>query len=184
MGGVEDAEQRFAVLFGRHYDRVRRYALRRADLDWADDVAAEVFAAAWRRIDDVPDQSLPWLIGTARRVLANQRRSRQRANRLHLRIRAERPEQSYEMEDARELRQRWAAALQALSSADQEVLALIAWDGLTAEESAASLGCSIPAFTMRLHRARRRLASHLDLTNPKPEPRLRAGEKKTDGVRP
>jgi RNA polymerase sigma-70 factor (ECF subfamily) len=36
---------------------------------------AETFLVAWRRLDDVPDDPLPWLYRVARRVLANQRRS-------------------------------------------------------------------------------------------------------------
>ena len=76
------------------------------------------------------------------------------------------------------MRQRWASALQSLSAADQELLALVAWDGLTARESAASLGCSVSAYAMRLHRARRRLAAQLDLTSPGTGNRVGAGEKK------
>jgi len=49
---------------------VRSYAARRAGLDAADDVVAEVFLTAWRRIDDLPDDPLPWLLGVTRRVLA------------------------------------------------------------------------------------------------------------------
>ena len=34
-----------------------------------------MFLTAWRRFDRVPDDALPWLLGVARRVLANARRS-------------------------------------------------------------------------------------------------------------
>jgi DNA-directed RNA polymerase specialized sigma24 family protein len=46
----------------------------------AQDAVAEVFLAAWRRLDDVPagDAARVWLYATARRVLANQRRSTRR----------------------------------------------------------------------------------------------------------
>lgn len=59
---------------------VMAYLLRRADRETAIDVAAETFLVAWRRIDDIPegDQARLWLYGVARRVLANQRRSRGR----------------------------------------------------------------------------------------------------------
>jgi RNA polymerase sigma-70 factor, ECF subfamily len=39
---------------------------------------------AWRRLDEVPDPALPWLLGVARRVVANQRRGEQRRERLRL----------------------------------------------------------------------------------------------------
>jgi RNA polymerase sigma-70 factor, ECF subfamily len=38
------------------------------------------------------------------------------------------------------------------------VLALIAWEELSVAEAAAVLGCFAPAFSVRLHRARRRFA--------------------------
>jgi RNA polymerase sigma-70 factor (ECF subfamily) len=50
------------------------------------------------------------------------------------------------------------AAWQALSTADQEILALHVWDGLTHSEAATVLGCSRAAYSMRLARAKRRLA--------------------------
>jgi RNA polymerase sigma-70 factor, ECF subfamily len=67
---------RFEALFRDHAGAVRVYAARRAGLGDADDVVAEVFVIAWRRIDDLPEDPLPWLLGVARRVLANRRRVR------------------------------------------------------------------------------------------------------------
>jgi RNA polymerase sigma-70 factor (ECF subfamily) len=40
---------------------VLAYAVRRVPRDEADDVVAEVFAAAWRHRASVPDPALPWL---------------------------------------------------------------------------------------------------------------------------
>lgn len=54
-----------------------------------------------------------------------------------------------------------AAAWHLLNPRDQEVLALRAWDGLTDGDAAAVLGCTRATFTMRLTRARRRLANIL-----------------------
>jgi RNA polymerase sigma-70 factor (ECF subfamily) len=68
----------FESLFRDHYAAVRGYALRRAPRDMAPDVVAETFLVAWRRLDDVPADALPWLYGVARRVLANARRSADR----------------------------------------------------------------------------------------------------------
>jgi DNA-directed RNA polymerase specialized sigma24 family protein len=73
-------EDRFEELFREHYRAVRGYALRRAPGDLAQDVVSETFLAAWRRLDDVPDDALPWLYGVARRVPANQRRSADRGS--------------------------------------------------------------------------------------------------------
>lgn len=157
--------QQFTALFETHYDRVLSYALRRTDPHRAADVAAEVFLVAWRRLDEVPADAFPWLIGTARRVLANQRRSTDRVNTLRLRLQTERPIPAVGLDEQVGIGEQWLTALALLKPAEQEVLARIAWDGLTAREAAASLGCSVPAVVMRLHRARRRLAGLLDLTD-------------------
>src|SRR4029450_2647016 len=62
-------------MFRECYPVVRAYARRRAAPDAAQDVVADTFLVAWRRLEDVPEDALPWLYGVARRVLANQRRS-------------------------------------------------------------------------------------------------------------
>lgn len=57
-------------------------------------------------------------------------------------------------------------AFAALSESDREALRLVAWDGLRLAEAAGVAGVSRPAFAMRLHRARRRLAAQLDVPSP------------------
>jgi RNA polymerase sigma-70 factor (ECF subfamily) len=53
-------------------------------------------------------------------------------------------------------------AFKRLSEGDQEVLALITWEGLDARRAAVALGCSVGAVTMRITRARRRLRRLLE----------------------
>jgi RNA polymerase sigma-70 factor (ECF subfamily) len=63
-------QERFERLFREHGDAVYRYAVRR-DPGAAEDVVAEAFLVAWRRLDDVPrGAELPWLLGVARRPSA------------------------------------------------------------------------------------------------------------------
>ncbi len=65
MPDVETREAQFNRLYELHLEAVRAYAWRRAP-GLADDVVAETFLVAWRRLDDVPaDDALPWLIGVA-----------------------------------------------------------------------------------------------------------------------
>jgi len=156
---------RFTVLFERHYDAVSGYARRRTDSVSAADVAAETFLVAWRRIDDVPLDALPWLLVTARKTLANQRRSNERASSLRVRLAGERQlvsDSGESVADDLTTHRRWVAAFGSLDTADQEVLALTAWDGLTVAQAAAVLGCGVSACAMRLHRARRRLRRALE----------------------
>jgi DNA-directed RNA polymerase specialized sigma24 family protein len=71
------AARRFGLLFDAHRRTMLAYVLRRVDdREDAADAVAETFLIAWRRLEDVPrgDGARPWLLGVARRVLANQRR--------------------------------------------------------------------------------------------------------------
>lgn len=156
---------RFDGLYRAHAERVAAYAARRIDHGSVDDIVAEVFAIAWRRLDAVPDEPLPWLLGVARRVCANARRADARARRLHDRLVHEQP--SRPQDEAPWGQERIdPAVLQALATLaepDRELLRLIAWEELTPQEAAAALGISRGVLKVRLHRARRRLARALTL---------------------
>ena len=54
-----------------------------------------------------------------------------------------------------------ALALASLRERDREALMLVAWDGLDHRTAATVMGCSTGSLTVRLHRARRRLARAL-----------------------
>jgi RNA polymerase sigma factor (sigma-70 family) len=159
--------ERFEGLFRENYARVRAYALRRAQADAAQDVVAETFLVAWRRLDDVPEDALPWLYGVARRVLANRRRSAGRGAALERRLAFAAPpagsgDPAESVGDAEIVR----AALARLSDRDREALMLVAWHGLTGARAARAAGCTRAAFAVRLHRARARLARELDELEP------------------
>lgn len=151
---------RFEAAFEQHQRAVLAYALRRTSTAAdAEDAAAETFAVAWRRIDRLPDPEaeLPWLLAIARRVLANQHRGSARRFRLGLRLRAL-PKTVPPIHAVE------TPALEALSrmrADDQELLRLLAWDGLSQAEAGVVLGISPNAVASRLHRARRRFAKEL-----------------------
>jgi RNA polymerase sigma-70 factor, ECF subfamily len=148
---------RLEALFRAHAAAVHAYARRRTDAASADDTVSEVFAVAWRRLDDVPEAALPWLLACARRVLANQRRGARRAGALRSRLAAT-PQLQLPSDDGDgALRM----ALNQLRDRDREVLLLAAWDGLGPAEMAEALSCSRGAVAVRLHRARRRLEAAL-----------------------
>lgn len=147
----------FPRLFAAYNRQVLAYALRRCDQRAdAEDVVANTFAVAWRRFADAPPEELllPWLYAIAARVLANQRRSARRLLALRLRLRelpAPAPEERSDLPEV-------IAALRELRPEEQEILRLAAWEGLTNAELAVALDCSENAATIRLHRARKRLA--------------------------
>ena len=152
---------RFDALFSAHQRHVLAYAMRRtrtaAD---AEDVAAETFTIAWRKVDAVPaEEPLPWLYAVARRVLANHRRGSGRRERLAALLRVEdipTPLRAGEDRDGPAF-----AALASLSPADQEILRLVAWEELGNQGIAAVLGITPNAVAIRLHRARARFADAL-----------------------
>jgi RNA polymerase sigma factor (sigma-70 family) len=156
-----DAEARFRALFVETYAALRRYARHRgfSPTD-SDDLVAEVFTIAWRRIDDVPEDATPWLFGVARNVSRNLRRGELRAARMLARL--PRPEIQHPVEpdesaDSEVIRN----ALASLDERDRELLVLVAWDGLTPQQAATALGSTAGATRVRLHRARARFAAAL-----------------------
>jgi RNA polymerase sigma-70 factor, ECF subfamily len=135
---------------------------------------AETFVVAWRRLNEVPDDPIPWLLGVARRVLANQRRATGRRNALDQRLTsAPRPRGVVTPDPAEEVGARMALhdALTRLSERDREALLLVVWDGLDNRKAAQVMDCSPTTFALRLHRARRRLTEHfhkVQANDPKP----------------
>ncbi len=153
--GVIDRRTRFEALYVAHAAAVTRYACRRADEQTAADVVSEVFVVAWRRLDDVPEDALPWLLGCARRVLWHHHRAEQRRGRLFDRLKSVAPRVISSLEPANTA---LAGGLATLNERDREVLLLTAWEGLTTDQAAKVLGCSPQTFRVRAHRARQRLA--------------------------
>jgi RNA polymerase sigma-70 factor (ECF subfamily) len=152
-------EARFEALYAEHYRRVLGYVLRRVPAAAAGDVVADVFLIAWRRLEDVPDEPLPWLLGVARKVLANERRGGRRRAALLASLEAQTdPGDGPAIEPRLELLSR---VVDRLGEIDRELLRLIAWDGITTREAAVVLGISHTACRVRLHRLRRRLAREL-----------------------
>jgi len=164
-------DEEFTGLFEDHYSAVLAYGLRRVDADTARDVAAETFLVAWRRLRVAPEAPRPWLLAVARRVLADELRRRGRQDRLHDRIGdAARADDALVHPDHAEAvvaGSLVAAALASLSGRDRELLQLVGWEQLDQRAAAQVLGCSVGAFKVRLHRARRRL--HAAMAEPDPD---------------
>lgn len=159
-----EREQRFEKIFVSSHPRVLAYALRRTeDRASAEDVVSEVFLIVWRRLDSVPTDHLPWILRTARNVLANSRRTarRRRGARSADQQAIEIPDPQVAIPELIADRDAFAVAFRALRASDRELLTLVAWDDLESQEAAKVLGCSAAAFSIRLHRARRRLLKEL-----------------------
>jgi RNA polymerase sigma-70 factor, ECF subfamily len=166
---MDDGQRRarLEALFAAHAATVLAYARRRTDPATADDVLSEVFVIAWRRLERVPPEPVPWLLACARHVLAHSYRGEHRRTALLNRLTATTPGSEVPVEVSDGVLRR---ALARLSDADREVLLLLAWEGLSTSEAATVLGCSPRTLSMRAHRARRRLSAALqavDATQPR-----------------
>ena len=161
----QDERARFESLFRENVRPLLAYALARTDAHRAHDVVSSTFLVAWRRLNDVPAEPLPWLIAVARRVLAEQRRSEIRSRSLRTRLSLAVAASRSETEDLAEvaaLTDSVRAALGRLRPGDRELLVMVAWHGFNTEQLAMALGCSKSVASLRLHRARRRFASLLE----------------------
>lgn len=141
----QQAESDFDHFVRRHARPLLAYCLRRAAHADAHDAAAEAMSIAWRKWDEVPDgdQALYWLLGVARRVLANQRRARHR--RLSLTRRAATasmpPDAAADTVVVRHERdQEVVDAVASLDERDREILGLIVWDEVPRADVASILG--------------------------------------------
>ncbi len=157
--GERERGRRFGALYEAYSADIVAYCTWRADsASDAQDAVADVFLTAWRRLDDVPrgDAARVWLYATARRTLANQRRSIRRraalAERLVLAAPTQEPSSDPEEYLVRE-------ALRRLGPLDREVLLLSEWEGLSPARIASVLRCRKVTARSRLHRARRRFRS-------------------------
>ena len=161
MDPVDAAEQdrraRFERLYVELYPAVSSYVVRRLPeaID-PGDVVAEVFTVVWRRLDQLPRAPSDRLrvYGVARRCVSQAVRSSARRDRLRARLGWATPGlRGGDLDDGLMVRD----VIAALPTGEAEALRLVAWDGLSHEEAALVLGCSVNAVAIRVHRARKRL---------------------------
>ncbi|MBA9005619.1 MULTISPECIES: RNA polymerase sigma factor [Thermomonospora] len=164
----------FAELFHRHAPALKRYVTRRLGADAAEDVVAETFLAAFRRrgrYDTARPDARPWLYGIATNLIGRHVRTEVRALRALQRtgvdpVTAPFTERSDERVSAVAARRALAAALAGLPAGHRDALLLVAWGGLSYEETAQALGVRIGTVRSRISRARARLRRELGGVNP------------------
>ncbi len=159
-----DAERRrrFEAIAAEVHGPLQRYLRRRVPADDAGDLLSDVLLVVWRRVEDVPEPPLPWVYAVARRVVSNHRRSTQRRLQLVQRLESE-PTPAMILDPAEmQADPDLADALADLPAADQDVLRLWAWEQLEPREIAVVLGSTPNAVSLRLGRARQKLADRLE----------------------
>lgn len=165
----------FVALYEEYQRHVYAYCRRRVPVDVVDDVVADVFLSAWRRIGESPrgEDILAWLYRIAFGAISNHRRGSSRRKRLESKLESlgvtsgiSIPDQIVVREEVREA----VKLLDQLSDSDREVLKLFLWEELPHREIGTVLGIDENAARQRLHRAKKRLVSAYEKRQPKVSP--------------
>jgi len=165
--------ERFAAVFDRHAPHIHRYLARRVGREAADDLVAETFLTAFRkrdRYDTTHPDARPWLYGIATNLVG--RHLRDEVRRYRIAKRASRDLLGVDQADrvladvtSRSLRAPLCDALISLTTADRDVVLLVACEELTYDEVARALGIPVGTVRSRMHRARSQLRDALAETN-------------------
>jgi RNA polymerase sigma factor (sigma-70 family) len=148
--------QAFRAIYESHHAAVCAYFARRVARDEVEDLAAETFVVAWRKLPRRLEHPLPWLYAIAGNVLSNHRRKAKRRGAFAPDPATGDPAERFNSDRG------LAQAFAALSEREREAIRLVAWEGLAHEDAARVVGCSTNTFTVRFSRARKKLARELD----------------------
>jgi RNA polymerase sigma-70 factor (ECF subfamily) len=166
--------EQFEEIFRRYFARIHQYLNGRVGQKIADDLAADVFAAAFaqrERYDLDRHDARPWLYGIATNMAGTywrQERARYRAM-ARSRTISVTPSDEDLVDDrvsAMAAGPALAAALASLDRGERDVLLLVALAGLGNQEIARSLDIPYGTVCSRLSRARKRLREALGGVNP------------------
>ncbi|SPL88456.1 RNA polymerase ECF-subfamily sigma factor [[Actinomadura] parvosata subsp. kistnae] len=166
-----DGQVDWEDIFATHFAGIHRYIAGRLSKDIADDLAAEVFLAAYRQgYDPLRGAVRPWLYGIATHLVARHYRSETRKwkalSRSVERLEHDHEDTTLARVAANALAGRLAEALAKLSRRDRDVVLLHALSNLTHAEVSAALNIPVGTVASRLSRARKQLRGTLGDTNP------------------
>jgi len=171
---MADSEARFVAVYEEFYPDVYAYCRRRLGSDVTDDVVADTFLTAWRRIEDLPPgpEALLWLYQVAYRSIGHQWRSVSRRKKLETKMNSfghhiAPPTEDFVIQtgEARQILQ----AASRLKPTDYEVLRLASWEQLSHAEIGHVLGITTDAVTQRLYRARKAITKEINrIQSPSP----------------
>jgi RNA polymerase sigma-70 factor (ECF subfamily) len=161
----------FGCFYRRHEALVLAYGIHRCtNASDVADLVGDTFVGALRsasRFAARDGDAVAWLLTIAKRVLAHQRRSFRRRQRLGDRLAgvptfsADEAEAVEASLDAARLAPELYMALRTLTAKDQELLMLVHRDGLTPTQAGRVVGINPNAARLRLSRARARLRDRL-----------------------
>ncbi|WP_341955952.1 sigma-70 family RNA polymerase sigma factor [Microbacterium sp. LWH13-1.2] len=158
--GSPSREVLYRTLFDEYWPRVRRHVACFVDNpEEVDEIAAEVFVVAWRKLNPAKPMGLRWFLRVADNKLRDvMRRGQSRTRAIEAMTRGMQASEELHPLEALALRQ----ALQSLNARERQVVVLTYWDGLSAGEVSEVLRCSQAAVWTTLTRARQKLRGQLE----------------------
>ena len=160
MSGSPSKEVLYRTLFDEYWPRVRRHVACFVDNpEEVDEIAAEVFVVAWRKLNPAKPLGLRWFLRVADNKLRDvMRRGQSRTRAIEAMTRGMQASEELHPLEALALRQ----ALQSLNARERQVVVLTYRDGLSAGEVSEVLRCSQAAVWTTLTRARQKLRGQLE----------------------
>jgi RNA polymerase sigma-70 factor (ECF subfamily) len=154
---MDNDQARFREVYREFLGPIRAYIARRVPFGDVEDLAADVFAVAWKKRASVtPGEELPWLYRIASYVVANYRRKER--HRLDFLWLFHEPDTAPAADALIGSDPDLAAVWQTLTTNQREMLALVVVDGVPVQDAAVVFGISPNALSIRLHRAKKQLA--------------------------
>lgn len=163
--------QTWVELYDDHARDLHRYLAIRVDPQAAADLVSEAFLTAWERRDtfDPSRASLKaWLFGIATNLMRHHARSESRRLRAWSREHARRTvvelveDRTASVVDAKSVVADLAETLVGLRPEERDVLLMVAWADLTADEISAVTDTPVATVRTRLFRARKKLRARLN----------------------
>lgn len=152
----------FVEQYRTHLPAVSKFVARRVDANQVEDVCSDIFLIAWTKRESAPaGYELAWLYSIGGHVINNLRRKNLTGLKLVSALSV--PNFAPSAESLALADVSLAVAWKQLKPAEQHALSLTALDGLSVTEAAHTLGISPNAMSVRLNRARTRLAQLLEI---------------------
>jgi len=153
--------QEFNAAFRQLLPEVTRFLARRVAPSSVEDLASELFALAWSKRTEIPvGLEFPWLIKSARYLIANHNRKEQGRSRILATFTEPIAAPSAESVAIADLA--LATAWSELPARDKEVLSLWAIEGLEPAEIAIAISATENAVNTRLSRAKKKLLANFE----------------------
>ena len=164
--GLRADRRSFAAVAEEHLDDVYRFLVYLTkDMHTADELTGETFTramGAWKRFDERRGSARTWLCQLARSVALDHFRSEERRRKREQAYAATEPVRD-DREPFQDLSPALRRALQELSAADREVIALRVILELDGEAAARVMGIGRTACAMRLSRALKKLEEKVEI---------------------